>query len=209
MNVGRAVVGRAWRDLTAAFVATWLLAEAAHALASVPDPSVIPADPSVIPANAGIPPSPHDTLLVLGCPSRRDGRPSAAQRWRIDLAARNARATTRFVISGAGEAEVMARDLTDRHGILPSRITTETAATNTWQNVGNCAELIEPGGVVRMVSDPLHARRAERYWRLQHPERADELRPAMLYRFGEHPLLKVATAGYEVLLRSLRYRPAP
>ncbi|MEZ5199917.1 MAG: YdcF family protein [Micropruina glycogenica] len=207
-RVGRAVVGRACRDLTAAFVATWLLAEAAHALASVPDHPSSRRTHLVIPANAGILLA-HDTLLVLGCPSRRDGRPSAAQRWRIDLAARNARATTRFVISGAGEAEVMARDLTDRHGILPSRITTETAATNTWQNVGNCAELIEPGGVVRMVSDPLHARRAERYWRLQHPERADELRPAMLYRFGEHPLLKVATAGYEVLLRSLRYRPAP
>ena len=73
-------VGRAGRDLCLGVAGLWLLAEAAHARVSV------------IPANAGIPPSPHDTLLVLGCPSRRDGRPSAAQRWRVDLAARNARA---------------------------------------------------------------------------------------------------------------------
>ena len=193
MTVG----GRACRDVALGLIGIWLLAEAAHASAVV------------IPADAGISPSAHETLLVLGCPSHRDGRPSAAQRWRVDLAARSAAPTTRFVISGADEADVMALDLIARHGIDPARITTENEAVNTWQNIGFSAPLIEPGGVVRMVSDPLHARRAERYWRLQHPARADELRPARLYRFGEHPVLKVATATYEVLLRSMRYRPTP
>lgn len=154
-----------------------------------------------------VPTSEAATLLVLGYPSDKHGRPSPLQRWRVDLAARNTRPATRFVITGANEAAVMAADLIARHGIDPARITLENAATSTWENIGNSAALIAPGGIVRIVSDPLHARRAEQYWRLQHPERADELHPAELYRFGEHPLLKVATAGYEVLLRGLRYRP--
>lgn len=33
------------------------------------------------------------------------------------------------------------------------------------------------------------------------------MRPAALYLFGEHPLLKMRTATYELLLRGLRYRP--
>jgi len=196
-------VGRACRDLVTAILVGWLAAEAAHA-------RVISA-PSAIPANAGAsslagPPAP-DTLIVLGCPSDKRGRPSAMQRWRVDLAARNASAASSFVFTGAHEADVMAADLLARYGIDPARIVLEHEATNTWENIGNSAELIALGGVVRVVSDPLHARRGERYWRLQHPERADELRPADLYRFGEHPLFKIVTAAYEVLLRSMRYRP--
>ncbi len=187
----RSLAGRACRDLSCAALALWLTAEAVHRRAE----------------RYHVPTSAPETLLVLGCPSDKHGRPSPLQRWRVDLAARNARPAARFVISGAGEAAVMAADLIARHGIDPARITLENAATNTWENIGNSAALIAPGGIVRIVSDPLHARRAERYWELQHPERADELHAAGLYRFGEHPLLKVATAGYEVVLRGLRYRP--
>lgn len=129
------------------------------------------------------------------------------QRWRVDLAARNAAQHTRFVFTGAHEAGLMAADLTTRHGVSPPRRALENEATNTWENIGNSAALIAPGGIVRIVSDPLHARRGERYWRLQLPERARELRPAALYRFGEHPVLKLRTAAYELLLRGLRYRP--
>ncbi len=129
------------------------------------------------------------------------------QRWRVDLAARNAGPRSRFVFTGTDEASVMAEDLTTRHGIIPTRVTLEHQAANTWENIGHAEALIPTGGVVRVISDPLHARRGERYWRTQFPERADELRPAALYRFGERPVWKVATATYEVLLRSLRYRP--
>ncbi len=184
MNLGRVVV--------IALGGLWAAAEAAHRRAERYD----------------VPTSAAETLLVLGCPPGRHGHPSARQRWRIDLAARNARPAARFVISGAHEAEVMAADLIARHGIDPTRVTLEKHATNTWENVGRSAALIAPGGIVRIVSDPLHARRGERYWRLRHPGRAEELRAAELYRFGEHPLLKIATAGYEVLLRGLHYRPS-
>mgnify|MGYP003442941312 FL=1 len=129
------------------------------------------------------------------------------QLWRVDLAARNAGPHARFVFTGAQEAVSMAAQLTARHGVPAQRITLENEATNTWENIGNSAALIATGGVVCIVSDPLHARRGERYWRLQLPERAGELGRASLYRFGEHPLLKLRTAAYESLLRGLRYRP--
>ncbi|MCW3159533.1 YdcF family protein [Micropruina sonneratiae] len=177
-------------------VAVWLAAEAAHASATV------------IPANAGTPSLPNVTLLVLGCPADKDGRPSALQRWRVDLAARSAGAADRFLFTGAGEAGVMAADLIGRHGIDPARVTCENEATTTWENIANSAALIAPGGGVLIISDPLHVRRAQRYWRLQFPERAGELRSAKLYRFGEHPVLKVLTAAYSIVLRTLRYRPA-
>ncbi len=183
--------GRACRDLSCAALALWLVAEAIHRRAE----------------RHHVPASAPETLLVLGYPSDKHGRPSPLQRWRVDLAARNAGPGTRFVFTGANEAGVMAADLIARRGIDPARITLENAATTTWENIGNSAPLIAPGGVVRIISDALHARRAERYWELQHPERADELRAAELYRFGEHPLLKVATAAYHVVLRGLRYRP--
>ncbi|MFT4217467.1 MAG: YdcF family protein [Micropruina sp.] len=186
------LVGRVCRDLSCALLALWLAAEAVHRAAERYD----------APTTSGA-----ETLLVLGYPSDKHGRPSPLQRWRVDLAARNARPDTRFVMTGANEAGVMAADLIARHGIDPARITLENEATSTWENIGNSAPLIAPGGVVRIVSDPLHARRAERYWRLRHPERAGELRAARLYRFGEHPLLKLATAAYTLVLRGMRYRP--
>ncbi|MFT3860192.1 YdcF family protein [Micropruina sp.] len=195
------LTGRACRGpgvvALASLTALWLAAEAVHGAAE--RRRVVPHEP----VDTAAP----ETLLVLGCPSDKQGRPSPRQRWRVDLAARNAGVATRFVITGAGEADVMAADLIARHGIDPARVTGENEATNTWQNVGNAAALIAPGGVVRIVSDPLHARRGERYWRLRHPERADELRPARLYRFGEHPVLKTQTAVYAVLLRGTGYRP--
>ena len=101
----------------------------------------------------------------------------------------------------------MAAELVGGHGVDAERVRCENEATTTWENIALSAPLITPGGVVRIISNPLHARRAERYWRLQHPDRSDELRPAALYRFAEHPVLKVLTGGYELLLRGLRYRP--
>ena len=149
-----------------------------------------------------------DVVLVLGCPGRPDGTASPTQRWRNDLAVATAGPATRFVVTGhRGEAAQLARDLRERHAIAADRITEEPDAENTWGNVARSAPLIAVGSRVLIVSDPLHARRGERYWRLQLPERAGELGRASLYRFGEHPLLKLRTAAYESLLRGLRYRP--
>lgn len=167
-------------------VALWMVAETAHRHAAPTDPPPVTGP---------------ETLLVLGCPPRADGTTTALQRWRVDLAAANAGQKTRFVFSGAGEAAVMATDLVERHGIVPSRMRLEAEATSTWENIGNAAELIERGGVLRIISDPLHVARAEGYWRARFPDRAGELRPARLYTFGSHPWLKLLTAGYDLGLR--------
>ncbi|MFT4294359.1 MAG: YdcF family protein [Micropruina sp.] len=177
-----------------AAAALWLGVELAHGLAAGF-------------SGRGVRGGEEETLLVLGCPPLRDGRPSALQRWRVELAARNAGPRTRWVFSGAGEAEVMARHAIERFGVDPASVVCENRATTTWENIGYAAELIPPDGVVRVVSDPLHARRGVRYWRKRWPQRAGELRPARLYRFGEHPLLKLTTAAYALVLRGLRYRP--
>lgn len=148
-------------------------------------------------------------LLVLGCPSGRDGRPDAKQRWRVDLAARTLAELApdaTLVFSGAGEADVMAADFTTRWGGGPT-IVVEPRATTTWENIGFGAALIPAGGVVRIVSDPRHVRRAEAYWRRRLPDRAQELAPSARPRWWERPWLRLESAVYEILVRAGRYRP--
>lgn len=148
-------------------------------------------------------------LLVLGCPPGKDGRPSPRQRWRVDLAARTLAELApdaTVVFSGAGEAAVMAADFEARWGAGPV-ILCEERATSTWENVGFGAEIIPPGGVVRIVSDPRHVSRAEAYWRRRMPDRAGELAPSARPRWWEHPWLQLTSAVYEILVRAGRYRP--
>ncbi len=51
----------------------------------------------------------------------------------------------------------------------------ETNATSTWENVHGSAPLVEGADIVILVSDPLHARRAQRYWHQQHPGDTDRV----------------------------------
>ena len=150
---------------------------------------------------------PPEFLLVLGCPADRHGWPSAMQRWRVDLAAAAAGPDTTWVFSGyRGEAETMAADARRRHDVAPGRIVLETTASTTWENVAFGAHLIPAGARVGIVSDPWHASRAVAYWRMQFPERADEVRAvgALAWR---HPILGAEAGVYEVVLRLLRRRP--
>jgi hypothetical protein len=54
--------------------------------------------------------------------------------------------------------------------------------------------------VIKIASDPLHARRATRYVAATRPDLASRLVPAAVYRPLEHPVLKAGTLAYELYL---------
>jgi uncharacterized SAM-binding protein YcdF (DUF218 family) len=151
-----------------------------------------------------------DVVLVLGCPSRRDGSLHPLQRWRTEIAVRTAPAA-RLVFSGfAGdhgrsEAAVMAEHARDDLAVPPDRIVLETAARNTWENVELTLGELQQGGRVAIASSPLHALRARRYLLRQRPDLALRLVPAADYRFGERWRWKALTLLYDVL-RSVSFR---
>jgi uncharacterized SAM-binding protein YcdF (DUF218 family) len=142
-----------------------------------------------------------EVVLVLGFPSRRSGRPHPMQRWRTEIAVRSLRTPDgRLVFSGAGrhgrpsEAEVMAGLARDRHGIAAGRITLETRARSTWENIASSLPELEAAGTIRIASSPVHAARARRYLARQRPDLAARLAPADDHRFGERIGWKLATA---------------
>lgn len=151
-------------------------------------------------------------VIVLGYPTRSDGRPHPIQRWRVDLGVRVMRSTgaNRIVLSGGSpanpyrEAETMA-GLARAAGVPDEVISTECRSNSTWQNVVYSAPLVEQYDEVILVSDPLHAKRAWRYWMEQHPQDrgrvfvTDERRPF------ESMISAVPTAMVE-LVRSARDR---
>ena len=151
-----------------------------------------------------------DVVLVLGYRSRAHG-PSAMQRWRTDIAVRSAGARGRLLFSGGSrdaagrtEAEVMADDAQQRHGFPRERVTLETSARSTWENVALSAPLLTDARTVAIASSPIHAARARRYLHAQHPDLAERLVRARDSRLCERPLLKLATVAYDLLRR----RPA-
>lgn len=115
------------------------------------------------------------------------------------------RATT-LVFTGAGrpggpsEAEVMAGYARDRLGVPDDRIVLETEARSTAQNLEYTAPIIATATRITIASDPMHAARA-RYllWQLW-PDLALRLAPAQDYLLLDRPLLKTATAAYELFL---------
>jgi uncharacterized SAM-binding protein YcdF (DUF218 family) len=97
-----------------------------------------------------------------------------------------------------GEAAALAacaREL----GFPAGRILLEERASSTRENIEFSLPLAETCDVIKIASDPLHARRARRYIRQLRPDLAGRLEPAATYRPGEHPLLKLATLAYELL----------
>jgi len=178
-----------------ATVAAWAGVEAVHAVASR----------RVLPGR-GEP----DVVLVLGCPSRRDGSVHPMQRWRTEIAARTSdRAVLVFSgYAGTGarsEAAVMAGYAQDVLGVAPQRIRLEESARTTWENVELSLGELGGGGRVAIASSPVHALRARRYLVQQRPDLAARLVPAADYRFGERWGWKALTVGYDVA-RSLTLR---
>lgn len=172
-------------------VVAWLAAETVHAAAALRLPRAGPDRPGVV--------------IVLGCPSEPGGSPSALQRWRVDLGLRTGPEAVMIFTGAHGEADTMAADARARYGLPTERTLIEPRATTTWENVSHTAPLVPPGAAVAIASDPLHISRALTYWREQFPDRP--VRAGRGHRFGEHPILIVRTAIYEVVLRLIGYRP--
>ncbi len=149
----------------------------------------------------------REAIIVLGYPSAPDGRPHPLQRWRATIAARSISpeaGSTVLICTGApdhtgrSEASVLAGLLAER-GVPDSKILLEEQATSTWQNIEFCLPLISDADVVKIASNSLHAWRARRFLRRQHPGLANRLVAADDYRFGERWWLKTPLAVYEAV----------
>lgn len=114
------------------------------------------------PENANLP------IIVLGGRVRADG-PSLSVAYRLDAAAaylqRNPQAIC-VVSGGQGadeplpEALVMARYLTDKHGIDPTRIRQEDRSTNTQENIRFSKEFLDGQQRIVLATNSFHQLRA-------------------------------------------------
>lgn len=116
-------------------------------------------------------PSPNffDAAIVLGCPPRPDGTPSAAQLRRVRIAvalARDGRAGHLLMTGGAvahpTPEAVMMRELALGSGLASERVVIEDRAVNTIDNARRSAVIIAERGWRRLalVSDAYHLPRA-------------------------------------------------
>lgn len=150
-----------------------------------------------------------EVVLVLGYPTRRDGRPHLLQRWRTEIAVRSLDPHCpdgRLVFSGAdprggrSEAEVMATYARDVLGVASERIVWEQRARSTWENVAFSLGDLEGAEAIKVASDPLHALKARGYLWQQRPDLAGRLVRAEDYRLLERwwlrfPLVVQAVAS--------------
>jgi uncharacterized SAM-binding protein YcdF (DUF218 family) len=114
----------------------------------------------------------RDVILLLGCPARKDGRPSPILRERIGKAAELYREGAAPLILCTGgavrntqtEADVMARELV-RLGVPEDRILRETAARSTWENLLFSRGILRERGLrtAVLVTSRWHLRRASAY----------------------------------------------
>lgn len=115
-------------------------------------------------------------VVVLGYPSRRSGAPHPVQRWRVAQALRAAERyqADRVVFCGAAvrnqwvEANEMAK-LALAGGLDPLLVDREASSVSTWENVDHASRRLPEAASVLIVSDPMHAARARRYWLQQRP----------------------------------------
>ncbi len=151
-------------------------------------------------------------VVVLGYPTRWNGKPHPLQIWRSQIAAKTVadHEVSTVVFTGRGrrgepsEALVMA-GLAGLNG--PTTIL-ENRSTNTWENVANASALVVDADVVLIVSDPLHAARARRYWLKQNPADADRVFVTNQSSFWDHWWLKVPTA-IDAAAHALLHRVLP
>lgn len=149
-----------------------------------------------------------EALIVLGYGSR-PGTVNAVQRWRCEIAVRSrsaGRAST-VVFSGRGpsveaEARVMAAHAQDVLGLPATAVVLEKMSNSTWENIALSLPLVEHAEVIKIVSDPMHARRGRTYAQALRPDLAERLAPADDYRFLERWWLKAACAAYDVYRRT-------
>lgn len=153
-----------------------------------------------------------EAIIVLGCPTRPDGSLHPMQRWRVDIAVRTMNPRVQRVVftgttakTGISEASAMAA-YARAQGIPDELIVLEEQALSTWQNLEYSAPLVERHGIIRIVSDPLHAWRARQFLARLHPEMAAKLAPAVDYRPRERWFQKLETSVYEMVARYREWR---
>ena len=154
------------RSVVVGFVSLGVMAEVIHSRA----------------ASLRVPDSGSTSVVVLGYPSLPGGRPHPVQRWRVKLAKKtiDRHGAHRVVLSGGQtrsgptEASVMAK-LAAGVGIDPTITILESESVNTWSNVKFSSTLVADSAVVILVSDPVHAAWARRYWLRQHPSDGDRV----------------------------------
>lgn len=112
----------------------------------------------------------YDAIIVLGAQVKEDGEPSIQLQWRLDAAAEAWKADEDTLIVTCGgqggnepapEALVM-RDYLVTQGVPFDKVLTDTASSNTRQNIRNAAELLEGRdvGKVLIVTSDYHLARA-------------------------------------------------
>lgn len=178
----------------------------------------------VLAAGSRPPMTERPAVVVLGYPARRNGGPHPIQRWRVDLAVDAVRrfGASTVVFTGGrtggdrSEAEIMADLFNQQMTAVPmiepgggaetglDRLTVllEDRSVSTWENVFHTMPLVDGSTAVTLVSDPLHAARARRYWLNQQPEDDGRIFVFGGRGFFDHWWLKVPTAGH-ALIREL------
>ncbi|WP_257160166.1 YdcF family protein [Corynebacterium cystitidis] len=112
-----------------------------------------------------------DPIVVLGARVHAD-RPGKLLERRLAVAARLYAASARtIIVSGRGEASVMA-DWLLAHGVDPADIVQDNAATSTNENLENSRALAPHAGVLHVVTSNFHALRTRVWaWHLRIPVR--------------------------------------
>lgn len=146
-------------------------------------------------------------VVVLGYPSRRNGDTHPIQRSRVQTGVKvfRERDARLMVMSGGAvknafvEADTMV-ELAAERGVARDVLIAERLSRTTWENVENAAPLLAACDVVLIVSEPLHAARARRYWHQQYPEDASRVFVGSRRRPFERWWLTVPTTLYELAI---------
>ena len=158
-------------------------------------------------------------IIVLGFPSRRNGRLHAIQKWRTEIGVRSRSDPEEHVLMSTGgrsrrnlapEAETMA-SYAQRPHVPGDQLLLESTSANTWQNLGLTLPTAASFDMIVIASDPLHAARARRYVVAQQSGLVDRLVFADDYRFLEEWWLKIPTAtyGFVVVIRDFVLKCGP
>ena len=146
-----------------------------------------------------------EAVVVLGYRNRDRERANVLNRWRVRAGLRSVdphARSSRLVLCGAAayygdglsEAALMARYARKERGFTGDLVL-EERSRSTWENVAYAIPLIEGAERIKVVSHPLHARRARLYLQHQRPDLAGRMVRAADYRPGEwlplKPLLAV------------------
>lgn len=161
----------------------------------------------------------HGIVVALGF---QDAGPRAnlVNRWRARIALRTAETyapsaeSVAIVCSGGAvhgevsEAELLRDHIVDQLQ-WSGPVQVETESKSTWENIRNVLPLLESADWIAIASNGLHAEKARAYLRVQRPDLADRLVPALDYRLGEMILVKPLFAVVGLAkLRTRRRKPA-